>query len=306
MYRNRVLAASMVAMAAFTLVACGNYDYKKTDSGIIYKVVRRGSQPLKPGQWLKVHYKAMLGDSVLYNTYGLMPAFGQYDSTAQDVHDFVDFFSELNVGDSAVFVRSIDSMQKRGYLMYNNVFRKGETIKGHISVLKVFNSREEMMADQQAELAALKTRQSAELEQFLKEQKVSGYQKTPKGAFVKIDQAGTGPQVDSGSSVTVKYTGSLKNGNRFDSNVDPAFGHTDPFQFVAGTGSVIEGWDDGIRFFRQGSKGKIYIPSMLGYGGNAQGDKLPAYSDLIFEIEVLEVKPASANPPASQPPVPQQ
>lgn len=297
---NQLKRIAFGATCTVILGACGNYDYKKTDSGIIYKIVSKGGKPLKPGQWLKVNYKAELGDSVMYDTYGLMPAFGQYDSTVKNVHDFVDFFNEMSVGDSAIFVRSVDSLQKRGYLMYNDVFKKGETIKGYITVLQAYDSREEMMKDQQAESDKLKARQIGAMEQYLKDEKITGYVKTGKGAFVKIETEGTGPAVDSGSSVSVKYTGMLKNGTKFDSNVDTAFGHTDPFQFVVGTGSVIEGWDDGIKYFKQGSKGKIFIPSLLGYGSNAQGDKLPAYSDLIFDIEVLEVKPAAPLTPNPQ------
>jgi FKBP-type peptidyl-prolyl cis-trans isomerase FkpA len=84
--------------------------------------------------------------------------------------------------------------------------------------------------------------------------------------------------------------------------VDTAFGHTDPLEFVAGTGGVIAGWDEAITYFNKGGKGKVYIPAMLGYGGNAQGEKLPAFSDLIFEIEVLDVKqPAKPENQAAAP-----
>ena len=291
-----LLKATMAVGAVAVLAACGNYDYKKTKSGVMYKIVSRGTQPVKPGQWLKVHYKGSIGDSIMFDTYNAMPAFGMYDTSAKDIHDFLDFLGEMKVGDSAVFVRSVDSLQKKGYLMYNDVFKKGSTIKGYITILKVYPNRDAMQKDQQAEADKLRAAQTAALEEFLKKEKVTGYIKTPKGAFVKVETEGTGLKADSGSSVTVNYTGRLKNGNAFDSNVDSAFGHVQPFEFIVGTGSVIEGWDDGIRYFREGGKGKIYVPSMLGYGGNAQGEKLPAYSDLIFDIQIIQVKPQGAAP----------
>lgn len=287
--------------AIVVLMACNNYDYQLTNSGVRYKIVDRGGKKLQPGQFVKVHYKALIGDSVLFNTYGVMPAFGQYDTTAKNVHDFVDFFDKLGVGDSAVFVRSVDTMQARGYLMFNEVFKKGGTIKGHITILKTYDSREAMMQDQQKEMEMMKERQIAGLEQYLKEQKIEGFIKTPKGVFVKIDVPGNGAKVDTGMLVSVNYTGKLKNGVVFDSNVDSSFGHVTPLEFAVGSGGVIEGWDEGIRYFKVGDKGRVFIPSMLGYGGNAQGEKLPAYSDLVFNLEILGVKPA---PPAAASPMP--
>lgn len=284
----------LVIMAVVLATGCNNYNYKKTESGLIYSIVSKGNKKLQPGEFVKVHYKALIGDSVLFDSYSGMPAYGQYDTTTKNVHDFIDFFGEMGVGDSAEFVRSIDTMQARGYLMYNDVFKKGGTIKGYITILKTYPTREAMMEDQQAEVTKLKEKQIVELENYLKEKQITGAIKTPKGTFVKMDVEGTGPKVDSGMLVVVNYTGALKNGNKFDSNTDSAFGHVSPFEFKVGAGSVIEGWDEAIRYFKQGGKGKIFIPSMLGYGSNAQGDKLPAFSDLVFDIEVLAVKPADA------------
>ncbi|WP_197429057.1 FKBP-type peptidyl-prolyl cis-trans isomerase [Phnomibacter ginsenosidimutans] len=141
------------------------------------------------------------------------------------------------------------------------------------------------------------------MEEYLKEQKISGYTKTPKGVFIKIERQGNGPKADSGLLISVNYTGTLKNGTKFDSNVDPAFGHVGPFEFVAQTGAVVPGWDDAIVLLNKGTKAKLFVPAMLAYGSNAQGEKLPAFSDLIFDLEVMDVKPnvAPAQAPTQDP-----
>jgi FKBP-type peptidyl-prolyl cis-trans isomerase len=215
----------------------------------------------------------------------------------KDTHDFIDFLGELKIGDSVVFLRSIDTLQKRGYLQFNDVFKAGQVIKGSITILGLFPSQEAVMEDQQKETILEKDREIAGLEKYLKEQKVEGYIKTNSGIFIKIDKQGDGPKADSGTTVIVNYTGTLKNGAKFDSNVDTAFGHVGPFDFVAGAGGVIAGWDESITYFNEGGKGKVYIPAMLGYGANGNGPKLPAFSDLVFDIEVLDVK-ATAKPEA--------
>ena len=282
--------------------ACGNADYKKTASGITYKIFRKGTdKKVLPGEFLKVHYKASINDSLLYTTYDRVPAFGRYDTSAKNVHDFIDFLNEMNVGDSAVFIRSVDTMVARGFMMHNDVFKQGSTIEGSVTILETYPDEATMMAAQEKESNLELNRELAALEQYLEKEKMTGFTKVGKGVFVKVEQQGTGPQVTPGSKVTVNYTGQLKNGKKFDSNQDPAFNHVQPFEFVVGNGSVIKGWDEGLVQFKEGGKGRIVVPSMLGYGSQANGDVMPAFSDLIFDVEVLKVQPGVA-PPAPQPP----
>lgn len=96
---------------------------------------------------------------------------------------------------------------------------------------------------------------------------------------------GTGAQAVAGSLVTVHYTGTLENGQKFDSSVDRGV----PFQFVLGTGQVIAGWDQGVAGMRVGGKRMLTIPPELGYG-SSQVASIPPNSTLIFEVELLGVQ----------------
>ena len=295
---------SCFVVLTLVMAGCGNADYQKTKSGLLYKIHRKGqNKKVLPGQFVKLHYRAMIGDSVLIDTYQRIPAYGQYDTSTKNVHDFVDFLGEMNIGDSVVFIRNVDTMQKRGYLMYNESFKQGGTIKGYITVLGAFRTQEALMKDQEQESAKEKVREIAAMEQFLKEKNVTGYVKTPGGVFIKLHSQGTGVKVDSGMLVSVNYTGALKNGTKFDSNVDSAFGHPSAFEFVAKGNGVIPGWDEAIVYLNKGAKATLYIPAMLAYGPNAQGEKLPAFSDLVFDIEVMDVRPNMPKPagPAADP-----
>jgi FKBP-type peptidyl-prolyl cis-trans isomerase FkpA len=302
---NKLFSFGSLAIAAGLIFsACGNADYKVTPSGVKYNVFGKGTgQKIMPGQWIKLHYKASIGDSVMIETYGRIPAYGQYDSSMKNTHDFIDLLGELRIGDSVVFLRSIDTLQKLGFLQYNEIFKKGQFIKGSVTILAVFPSEQAVMDDQSKETVLEKEREVVAMEKFLKEQNIQGYEKTKSGVFIKLERKGDGPKADSGMTISVNYTGALKNGKKFDSNVDTAFGHVGPFDFVAGTGGVIAGWDEAITYFNKGGKGKVYIPAMLGYGSNAQGDRIPAFSDLVFEIEVLDVKPTDKSGQNMQAPV---
>jgi len=109
------------------------------------------------------------------------------------------------------------------------------------------------------------------------------------GLKIQDEVVGTGTIAVAGNSVTVNYTGTFTNGKAFDSNVDPAFSHVQPFSFVLGAGNVIQGWDEGVAGMKVGGKRKLTIPPELGYGSQDNGP-IPANSTLIFEVELLGVK----------------
>lgn len=92
-------------------------------------------------------------------------------------------------------------------------------------------------------------------------------------------------KVQTGDLVTVHYTGTLEDGTKFDSSVDRG----DPFDFRVGLGMVIQGWEKGLIGMTVGSKRKLTIPSIEGYGNQAVGGVIPANATLIFEIELLKI-----------------
>lgn len=104
--------------------------------------------------------------------------------------------------------------------------------------------------------------------------------------IIQDEVVGTGAEAVGGKEVTVNYLGTLTDGTKFDSSLDP--GRT-PFSFNLGAGEVIQGWDQGVAGMKVGGKRKLTIPPSLGYGAQAQGP-IPANSTLIFEVELLKVE----------------
>lgn len=96
---------------------------------------------------------------------------------------------------------------------------------------------------------------------------------------------GDGKEVVKGALITTQYKGMLEDGSVFDSSYDRGR----PFQCVIGTGRVIKGWDLGMMGMRVGGKRKLLVPSHLGYGANQFGAHIKPNSNLVFEIELLEV-----------------
>ncbi|KAF9919379.1 FK506-binding protein 2A [Lobosporangium transversale] len=88
-----------------------------------------------------------------------------------------------------------------------------------------------------------------------------------------------------GDLLSMDYTGTLwSNGKQFDTSIGRG-----PFTFNLGEGSVIQGWDQGLRGMCVGEKRKLIIPSDLAYGDRAAGAHIPANSALVFEVELLEL-----------------
>jgi FKBP-type peptidyl-prolyl cis-trans isomerase FkpA len=112
--------------------------------------------------------------------------------------------------------------------------------------------------------------------------------------LVKIDNVvGTGKEATVGSMVFVHYTGWLykpvapgQRGKKFDSSLDRG----QPLDFQLGMGRVIKGWDQGVAGMKVGGKRTLIIPSELAYGQRGAGDMIKPGADLIFDVELIDVK----------------
>ena len=113
---------------------------------------------------------------------------------------------------------------------------------------------------------------------------------TPSGLKYEDSVVGTGTEAVKGKLVAVHYTGWLNKdgakGNKFDSSVDRG----QVFQFSLGQEMVIAGWDEGVAGMKVGGKRTLYIPSKLGYGERGFPPVIPQNADLIFDVELKEVK----------------
>lgn len=96
---------------------------------------------------------------------------------------------------------------------------------------------------------------------------------------------GDGKAVVKGALITTQYHGQLEDGTVFDSSHERG----KPFQCVIGTGRVIKGWDIGLMGMKVGGKRRLFVPAHLAYGERQIGKHIKPNSNLIFEIELLEV-----------------
>lgn len=96
---------------------------------------------------------------------------------------------------------------------------------------------------------------------------------------------GTGAEVQPGATVTVHYTGALcKNGIIFQSSHD--MGQTITFPL----NGVIAGWTEGVPGMKVGGTRRLTIPAAKAYGASSPAPNIPANSDLVFDIELVEIR----------------
>jgi len=130
-------------------------------------------------------------------------------------------------------------------------------------------------------------------------------------------EKGTGAEVRSGMNVSVDYAGFLTDGTLFDTSIETVAKEYDrsgkpfsalpegtdrsthynrggypfePIEFVVGTGSVIQGWDEGLTTgMHVGGRRRLIIPPELAYGRSGRGS-IPPNATLIFDVHVISAQ----------------
>ncbi len=130
--------------------------------------------------------------------------------------------------------------------------------------------------------------EKATAEKAAGEGKPAGKTVTTSSGLKYIDvKVGTGPAAKAGQTVSVHYTGWLKDGKKFDSSRDRG----EPFEFPLGQHQVIAGWDEGVAGMKVGGRRTLMIPGKLGYGEAGTPDgTIPPNAELKFDVELLGVK----------------
>ena len=106
---------------------------------------------------------------------------------------------------------------------------------------------------------------------------------------VKIEDKiiGTGKEAQKGALCFAQFEGFLEDGTKFDSTYESGR----PFEFVVGSKKVIPGWSLAVTGMKEGGERTAYVPSQLAYGERQVGQFIKPFSNLIYHIKMLEVRP---------------
>ncbi len=98
---------------------------------------------------------------------------------------------------------------------------------------------------------------------------------------------GLGDKIKNHYKISVHYVGALEDGTEFDNS----YIRNQLFEFQIGLNQVIPGWEIALMGMQVGGKKKFKIPPSLAYGNSGAGDSIPPNSFLIFDVEIINIKP---------------
>ena len=213
--------------------------------------------------------------------------------------DLYEGLAMMHKGDSASFIVRIDStlIKMLHYPDLPKEFKPTDIMRFEIRLddfypesefpqhyaAKIKKMNEMQIAKMKEDHPDETTQAAQELSDYLANNKIE-VEPTASGLYYMMTTEGNGEKPVVGQTVEVHYTGKLLDGTVFDSSVERGV----PIKTPIGVGQVIPGWDEGIMMMSKGEKGVLYIPYYLAYGDQGGGGgTIPAYSNLIFEVELI-------------------
>jgi len=312
------------SILALTIVVNANAqtDLQRTPKGALYQVFTHSTgnkimlNDVVTFQFIQKTDK----DSVLFSTYAAGHPVQVQIVATKNVGDLMEIFPLLTVKDSALVKVPTDSIfvghedQRPGF------FPKGSNLIFILKIEKVQSlndaiaERNAAIAEKKAADEKLKADEAKNAAKYIADHKLI-LKTTATGLKYVITKPSAKLKPLKGDTLLVNYAGRTLDDKVFDSSIEAIAkgaglqqpGRTyEPLEVIVGAERVIPGWDEGLLLLNEGAKATFFIPSSLAYGEQGQGDIKP-YSTLIFDIELVKVKPIKhpvVKKPAAKKPLP--
>ncbi len=277
----------ILSLSVFFLVSCKTkIDFEKTDSGLEYYFVEKNDTTAKPniGDALVLNMKIIWNDSLIFDTreIGVDYRLHLKEFSKGEIYEGL---SMMHIGDSAIFrVDAFNFYQITAKIPAPSCLKKDDKLTFYVRLLKIMSPEDIKREIERKNRMKLKNEQAL-LQEYLQTNNIEQSPLESGLYYIKIEK-GYGPKPEIGDSVTVHYKGKLTNNQPFDSS----FKRGEPYTFLYGDTTLIQGWTEGIGLMNEGGVAQLIIPSTLAYGKEGAGYVIPPYSTLVFEIHLLEVK----------------
>jgi FKBP-type peptidyl-prolyl cis-trans isomerase FkpA len=281
-----------------------------TESGVLVTKIENGKGSIPTKDSILILQMKLVTDSgeVITETTPIRPLALKYDP-AMEAGALQEVVTKLTVGDSVSFTLSAKNLFEETYkrpvpptmdsttvITCNMLLQDQMTQDGYRAYTSELREQQRLLDE--AKLADKLISDGETIDAYLAENGIEAIT-TESGLRYVITEEGNGPTAESGNEVVVHYAGKILEGAYFDTSMEevaqeqgmfnPSRDYASGFKFNIGQGRVIKGWDEGIAYIKEGGKGTLYIPSPLGYGSRGSGPKIPPYSILVFDVEVLKV-----------------
>lgn len=293
--------------AMLGLVSCNKSEFdgfEKAENGLHYQFFTQNEAGVKAAEGDGVSYRIIYSlkkpteDSILYDS-----RTNPQNESGIERHrlpkptfsgSLEDAMMMMAVNDSANFIISADSF----FLKTNKMqalppfIKPGDKLVINVKMVEILTKKdlEDNQKKQEAEIAALEAAEQPKIDAYLAANKITTAPTASGLIFIETQKGKGTAHPSSTDEVTVHYTGTLIDGTKFDSSVDRG----EPAKFMLQ--QLVPGWIEGIQLMTKGSKAKMIIPSSLGWGARGAGSQIPPFATVLFEVELIDFKPAPAAP----------
>ncbi len=203
-------------------------------------------------------------------------------------------------GKHTVFGHVVEGMDIVNLIVQDDVMTKVTILRvGKIyknwDATKIFNENvakiEKIEAEKKAKFDKIAKMTPVEYNSYLLDEVKKKYpdaKQTASGLVYVIQNEGGLAKPVSGEKLSVHYTGTFLDGTKFDSSRDRGA----PMDFQYKVQSMIKGFEEGLEMLGKGGRGIFIIPYMQAYGAAGRPGAIPPYSDLVFDLEILDIQPA--------------
>ena len=277
--------------ALLVLFSCKNGEnkFEKHESGLEYRIVSSVEGATKKAKIddvmiLNFSYETEDGNELYNSSIDERKYLRKLVAPTHTGGSFEDGLAILTVGDSAIFKINADSFLRNSE-SYSNLpkdVKPEDIIIIQVKLIEILESEnfDSHLSEKYHEDNAIEMKI---LEKFLKNANVTVEPKES-GLYYIEQVAGDGKQAFSGANVSVHYTVKLIDGLVIETSLDKK-----PISFTLGQGQVIDAWDEGLTYMKEGGRAMLICPSDISYGELGSGD-IPPFSSLIFEVELISVK----------------
>lgn len=277
MIKNTVLVI-LLALASNVLAQQG----RVTATGVLsYQIIPANisTKKAKPTDLVEVSYRMAVAstDSLLTET---------FTNNQPHVHipvthpSFKDILIQVKPEDRVNIIILADSFYKHTINKpLPSYIKKGDSISFYMKVFDVLSTAEMLQKQSDVDKHLIHD-DSIALAKYLSN--FSSPQKTQTGLYLIKTVDGSGALPKNGDKVLIKYRAYLLDGGVIDRS--PVEG----YELTLGTKQVIKGLEEAVKILKVGSRYKVIVPHYLAYGGEGSGG-VPAYSSIVFDVEILAI-----------------
>ncbi len=290
---------------ALTATAFGQIKegFQQSDTKVLYKIEKqnKSGKQIREGDIVIGGYSVAYGDSLVFSSLDKepQPCFRAMREGRQFLGDMMDALLLMREGERYTFAFAYDSiakmqqmppfMKKTDYVYYTVDAKATMTLEEFEAIQRKAQAEQQKLTD---------SLQALEMQTLIEYVRANGFSDIPtNGVYYKQIQKGNGFKPANGDNARVHYVGRFLDGKVFDTSVESVAKESgnytaqrdySPLEFTLGKRQMIQGFEAAVAEMSVGEKGIVVIPSSLAYGARARGE-IPAFSTLIFELELVEI-----------------